>query len=142
MYIQPESFEREPALARIASMLPAATYNNTRILLAASGSGCVFVPIRAMQYLAVVDAEEIIFVDSQHKRWVEVAWRGFKPQSRSALDEPVAYEAVFYTPDAGDTQRRLQAEFPAALTLLAGRRQPSAPAHILSLARRPATNAE
>lgn len=132
-----ESFEREQPLQRVASALPAATYNLTRILLAASPNGCVFVPIRTMQYMAVIDQEEIIFVDSQHKRWVEVAWRRFKPQDRVALDEPVAYEAVFYTQDGSVTQRRLQADFHAALALLAKRRRPAAPAHILPLPRKP-----
>ena len=128
-----ESFERGPELARAASALPAATYNLSRILLAASQTGCVFVPMRGMQYLAVVDAEEIIFVDSQFKRWVEVAWRRFQPQARAALDAPVAYQAVYYTPDGAVTQHRLQGEFHAALALLATRRQPGAPARVLPM---------
>jgi hypothetical protein len=131
-----ESFERGPVLSRTASALPAATYNLTRILLAASQTGCVFVPIRAMQYMAVVDQEEIIFVDSQYKRWVEVAWRAFKPQVRAALDEPVAYEVVFYTPEGPETQRRLQGEFHGALALLGERRRPGEPARVLPLPRR------
>jgi hypothetical protein len=135
----PETFEREQPVAQEDSALPAASYNLTRILLAASPTRCVFVPIRSMQYLAVVDAEEIIFVDSQHKRWVEVAWQGFKPQAREALDEPVAYRAVFYTPDGRETQRRLQADFHAALALLDTRRRPTSPAHILPLPRKPPT---
>jgi hypothetical protein len=142
MKYEPESFEREKALMRVAMTLPAASYNLTRILLAASEARCVFVPLRGMQYLAVVDADEIIFVDSQHKRWVEVAWQDFKPQARAALDEPVAYHAVFYTPDGGETQLRLQAELHAALTLLDTRRRPTTPAHILPLPRKPTTPGE
>jgi hypothetical protein len=138
MNVSLESFEREQPLARIASALPAATYNLTRILLAASSTGCMFVPIRNMQYLAVIDAEEIIFVDSQHKRWVEVAWQQFKPQAREALDAAVAYQAVFYTPDGSDIQRRLQQAFHGALVLLDKRHRPSKPAHVLPLKRRPA----
>jgi hypothetical protein len=65
-----ESFERGQALQRQHSVLPAAIYNQTRILLANSARGCVLVPIRGMQYLAVIDAEEIIFIDSQYKRWI------------------------------------------------------------------------
>lgn len=133
MDMNQESFERGQALQRIDAALPAATYNLTRILLANNANGCVFVPIRAMQYLAVIDREEIIFVDSQYKRWVEVSWRSFKPQARGALDEAVAYQAVFYTPEGRDTQRRLQGEFHAALVLLAARRPPKAPARILPL---------
>jgi hypothetical protein len=128
-----ESFERGQPLSQVDSALPAATYNLTRILLAASANGCVFVPLRGMQYLAVVDREEIIFVDSLYKRWVEVAWRYFRPQAREALDEPVAYEAVFYTPEGSDTQRRIQAEFHKALMLLDSRRPAAGSAHILPL---------
>ncbi|MFZ1538649.1 MAG: hypothetical protein WAT23_14855 [Chromatiaceae bacterium] len=136
MTYTPESFERERALAQEESRLPAASYNLTRILLAASATRCVFVPIRSMQYLAVVDAEEIIFVDSQYKRWVEIAWRGFKPQARTALDEPVAYQAVFYTPKAPEVHRRLQRDFQSALSLLDSRRRPGVPARLLSLSAR------
>jgi hypothetical protein len=126
-----ESFERGSVLARSASALPAASYNLSRILLAQGRTGCVFVPMRGMQYMAVIDAEEIIFVDSQYKRWVEVAWRGFRPDQRQALDAAVAYQAEFYTPDGADTQRRLQGEFHAAMQLLASRRRQAAPAHVL-----------
>lgn len=131
-----ESFERERPLQRLDSALPAATYNLTRILLAASAGGCVFVPIRSMQYLAVIDPEEIIFIDSQHKRWVEVAWQRFQPRARAALDEPVAYQAVFYTPDGAAIQRRLQADFHAALALLEKRRRPAVPANVLAMPRK------
>lgn len=137
-----ESFEREQPLARKVSALPAATYNLTRILLAHSQRGCVFVPIRSMQYLAVIDAEEIIFVDSQYKRWVEIAWQGFQPQERTALDEPVAYQAVFYTAGGHDTQRRLQADFHAALALLDKQSRPSRPARILPLPGKPMARGE
>lgn len=134
-----ESFERGPELLRNASALPAASYNLSRILLAHSQTSCVFVPMRGMQYMAVVDAEEIIFVDSQYKRWVEVAWRNFQSQARTALDAAVAYQAVFYTPEGADTQRRIQAEFHAALSLLASRRPQPAQANVLTMPGR-ATN--
>ena len=128
-----ETFERGPAQGEMASALPAATYNLTRILLANSPRDCVFVPIRAMQYQAVIDREEIIFVDSQYRRWVEVAWRRFQPRERAALDEPVAYQAVFYTAEGRDLQRRLQAEFHKALSLLDSRRPAPGEARILNL---------
>lgn len=130
-----ETFERGPALTTLDAALPAATYNLTRILLADSRRGCVFVPIRSMQYMAVIDREEIIFVDSQYKRWVEVAWRHFAPQARAALDDPVAYQAVFYTPDGRDLQRRIQADFHKAITLLQSRRPAPGEAHVLPLRR-------
>ncbi len=128
-----ESFERGQPLGEQDAALPAATYNLTRILLASSPNNCVFVPIRAMQYMAVIDREEIIFVDSQYKRWVEVAWRRFNPQARAALDEAVAYQAVFYTREGRDLQRRIQAEFHKALALLDSRRPAPGAASILPL---------
>ncbi|MEW5787171.1 MAG: hypothetical protein AB1899_04885 [Pseudomonadota bacterium] len=133
MASQRESFERGPVLASMDSALPAATYNLTRILLADNPAGCVFVPIRSMQYLAVIDREEIIFVDSQYRRWVEVAWQAFQPQARSALDQPVAYRAAFHTPDGRETQRRLQTEFHRALALLDLRRPAPGEARVLPL---------
>ena len=89
-----------------------------------------------MQYMAVVDEAEIIFVDSQYKHWIEVAWQRFRPRARKALDEPVVYEAVFYNPDGSDVQRRLQSEFHRALALLSERRRPDAPAHVLPMSGR------
>lgn len=142
MDYEQESFERMQPVARQASTLPAASYNLTRILLANSPRSCVFVPIRGMQYLAVIDQEEIIFVDSQYRRWVDVAWQGFKPQARAALDQPVAYQAVFYTPAGGETQRRLQAEFHAALALLNKRSRPTRPARVLPLPGKPVAQGE
>lgn len=133
MHYTRESFEREQPLARRECFLPAATYNLTRILLAASPKRSVFVPIRAMQYLAVIDPEEIIFVDSQYRRWVEVAWRRFHANERAALDQPVSYEAVFYAKGAEDTQRRIQGEFHKALGQLQDRNRPHAPGKVLAL---------
>ncbi len=128
-----QSFERVQPLARVASSLPAPTYNLTRILLAASPSGSVFVPIRSMQYLAVIDAEEIIFVDSQYRRWVEIAWHHFHPGGRQSLTDAVPYEAVFYTAGADATQRRLLGDFHAALNLLDARRRPTENGVVLPL---------
>jgi hypothetical protein len=132
MYDGMETFERGDALARIETALPAITYNLTRILLAESERDCVFVPIRPMQYMAVIDREEIIFVDSQYKRWIEVAWRGFHPGDRASLDRPVAYQAVYYTPEGAELQRRLQAEFHQALRLLHARRPVAGSAAVLA----------
>ncbi len=127
-----ETFERGPALAQVETALPAITYNLTRILLAESDRQCVFVPIRPMQYMAVIDQEEIIFVDSHYKRWVEVAWRSFRPGNRAGLDEPVAYRAVYYTAEGAGLQLRLQAEFHKALSLLDTRRPVAGKAEVLA----------
>ena len=105
-----ERFYREQEIARLPAFLPAATYNLAHTLLARAGK-CLFVPIRSLQYMAVLDAEEFIFVDSQNKAWVELAWQHFRPQARSALDERVPFEVVHYAPQAAETMKRLPGEF-------------------------------
>jgi hypothetical protein len=125
------SFYRDDPLFREARSLPAADYNLSRMLLARSREGCVFVPIRSMQVLAVIDAEEIIFTHREAAREVEIAWARFRPDARTGLDEPVAFEALYYQPDARATMGRLQGEFLKAMRLLAERQAPATAARIL-----------
>ncbi|OIR11478.1 hypothetical protein GALL_69710 [mine drainage metagenome] len=122
---------RDPELARESRYLPAATYNLAHTLLARSTNGCVFVPIRTMQYLAVLDAEEFVFIDGARKCWIDIAWRDFHPQSRNALDEPIPYQALYYLPDSAQLMSRLQAELPRALHELAGKERLDGPAQVL-----------
>jgi len=127
-----ESCHREQEIARLPAFLPAATYNLAHTLLARADA-CLFVPIRSMQYMAVLDAEEFIFVDSQNKAMVELAWQNFRPQARESLDERVPFEVVRYLPQAAETMKRLPAEFHGALLLLAERQKPGTPATVINL---------
>jgi hypothetical protein len=52
---------RDRELAREPRYLPASTYNLAHTLLARSPGDCVFVPIRSMQYVAIIAVEEIDF---------------------------------------------------------------------------------
>jgi len=128
-----ETFYRRAEVRREPRHLPAGTYNLAHVLLTRAPQGCVFVPLRAMQYLAVLDREEFIFVDREGGRFIEIAWRGFRTADRSALDEPVAYEAVYYSAAAPALMTRLQSEFSTALKQLEGRQAPSGPARVLKL---------
>jgi hypothetical protein len=133
-----ESFYREDEIGREARTLPAATYNLAHTLLAhalrgCSGEGCLFVPIRSMQYLAVLDREEFIFVDREGGRMIELAWQNFNPRARSSLDEAVPYEAVYYLEQGRETMKRLQGEFFLALKQLAQKRSFQQPAKVLKL---------
>jgi hypothetical protein len=123
-----ETFYRREEVARVPRALPAATYNLAHVLLARAANDCLFVPIRSMQYLAVLDEEEFIFVDREGGRMIEIAWRHFRPGERTALDAPVAYEAVYYSASGIQIMQRLQGEFHKALMLLEQR----APAHALA----------
>ena len=122
---------RDQELASETRHLPATTYNRALTLLARSPAGNLFVPIRAMQYLAILDDEEWVFLDGARKCWVDIAWHHFRPQARVSLDDPVAYEAVFYQADARDLMVRLLAELPRALHDLAKKERVEGPARVL-----------
>lgn len=122
-----ETFYRSDELRRQASAMPGATYNLAHQLVTHSPQGCVFVPIRSMQYLAVLDAHEFIFIDSQGDRRIELAWLGFQPQTRTALDEPVAFDLVYYRGQGEATMRWLPGEFYKSMMLFSERQSNGAP---------------
>jgi len=122
---------RNQEINRELRQLPAATYNLAQTLLARCVTGHLFIPIRAMQYLAIMDAEELVFLDGERKCWIDIAWRKFHPQARVSLDEPVEYEAVYYSVEAEKMMSRLQAEFPRALQELAKKSRVEGPARVL-----------
>lgn len=128
-----ETFYRPPELARETRSLPAETYNLAHLLLKHSGAKCLFVSIRAMLYLAVIDAEEIVFVDGAAGRLMELSWQNFRPQTRAALSDPVPYEAVFYSATGRTLMGRLQGEFHKSLVLLEGRRPRGGPKSVVKL---------
>lgn len=114
-------------MLRTTRTLPAAIYNLAHTLLVQSQTGCVFVPIRAMQYMAVLDAAEFIFVDRERPGLIELAWQSFHPGSRTALEDPVPFDLVYYDERAALTMQRLIAEFYKALVLLSERRVTDSP---------------
>jgi hypothetical protein len=119
-----EIFFRPEETARERVTLPAPLYNRCRLLLARSPRPHVFVPIRAMQYQAVIDSAEIIFVDNQGYavrdgrggRLIVLAWKVAPGGPRESLTEPVPIEIVYYGREDHDTHRRLMSEFPRALS--------------------------
>jgi len=122
---------RNQETSRESRQLSAATYNLAMTLLSRSETGHLFIPIRAMQYLAILDTEELIFLDGERKCWIDIAWRKFHPQKRTSLDEPVEYEAVYYSENAEKFMSRLQAELPRALQELAKKDTVDGPAKVL-----------
>lgn len=114
-------FERGIALRQESRQLPAALYKSIRLRQSHHKEPCLFVPIRSIQYLAVVDATEIIFVDGRRPRFIELSWQQFKPHTREDLSSPVPYTCVYYDKQAEMTMQRLQNDFFQAIELLAGR---------------------
>ena len=130
-----ETFYRPPEVAHEARTMPAETYRLAHLLLSRASTGSVFVPIRTMQYLAVIDREEFIFVDREGGRAIEIAWRRIDAGTREALDAPVPYEAVYYSLSAAETMKRLQSEFQKALREFQDRQPAPVSARIIPLGR-------
>jgi hypothetical protein len=126
---------REEPILREARHLSAEVYNLTRLLLAratdSGGEPCVFVPIRSMQYLAIIDQAEIVFVDRELPGMVQIAWQDFHRQERNALDERVQFEVAFFTQASLDILPRLLADLPKALQALACKDRIEHPADVL-----------
>lgn len=123
MKITTETFFRPKEVAREHIRLPAPLLNRCLLLRNHSATGNVFIPVRTMQYQAIIDADEVIFVDSQGYavqngkggRLIVLSWQLPTHQSRDSLIEPVPIEVVYYIRHDHDTHRRLIGELPKAL---------------------------
>lgn len=122
-----ETFFRPPEVSRRHWRLAGPIYNRCRLLLKRSPAGAVFVPIRSMQYLAVIDEQEIIFVDSQggyrHQagvggRPILVSWQLRELGARTSIHEAVPCEVVYYMNDLDQLHLRLIGEFAKASSQL------------------------
>lgn len=109
---------RDTEINRETRQLPASIYNQAITLLARSNDKHLFVPIRSMQYMAIVDTEEFVFIDGERRCWIDIAWQNFQRQNRTALDQPITYEAVYYRENLAEIMMRLYSEFPRALQIL------------------------
>lgn len=128
-----ETFYRGEPLSQEKRTLSHLTYNLAHTLLHRLGPRNIFVPIRSMQYLAVIDHEEIIFMHRESARTIEISWQQFQPHERNALDQPVAYLAIYYHPDATETMKRLQPEFYEALQILDSRNSVHTEAEVIPM---------
>jgi len=144
---QTETFFRPPEVSRRPWKLAGQIFNRCRLLLNRSPGRAVFVPIRSMQYLAVIDDEEIIFVDSQGGygylagaggRPILESWQPRGVGARSSLDEAVPCDVVHYRKDLDQLHLRLVGEFAKASSQLEqqyrDRKIPSQGAKIIKVA--------
>ena len=124
-----ETFFLPEEVERHTVTIPAALHNRCRAMLSRCHYEHIFVPIRSMQYLGVIDEEEIVFVDSQAYavrggeggRVILLAWQ-FRPDLRSDnLSEPVPIDVVYYDRSAAEIQKRLLGEFNKSLDILEAR---------------------
>ncbi len=121
-----ETFFRPDEIAREQVTISGALFNRCRLLLARRGCDYVFVPIRSAQILAVLDSQEIIFVDGlayavrdgEGGRLIVLAWVFSDTWPRDNLNRPVPLELLLYRSDARELHDRLIGEFDNALEQL------------------------
>ncbi|AGA92251.1 hypothetical protein Thimo_3595 [Thioflavicoccus mobilis 8321] len=140
-----ETFFRPDEHARAATELPAPLVNGLRRLLARAARDHLFLPIRPMQYLAIVEPDEILFVDGQGGygqrdgvggRLIQIAWRPQPLGARHSLASPVPSEVIYYAPDLEAVQRRLVGELePVLARCLAQDRAPPGAGRVLPFRR-------
>ena len=101
-------------------------YNRCRLMLSRCQYEHIFVPVRSMQMQAVLDQEEVSFVDNQAYavrdgeggRLIMLAWAFRQDQGRDDLSEPAPIELVYCHDGARDLHNRLIGEFSKVLDLL------------------------
>jgi len=121
-----ETFFLPREVERKQWLVPSDIYNLYHSLQKRSQTGHVFVPIRSLQFMAVLDKNEIVFVDSQSYatsedeggRLILIAWKFPLSHDRNALTDPMPCEVVFYEKKNSDLQLRLTSEFRQAMELL------------------------
>ncbi|MDH5393491.1 MAG: hypothetical protein OEY11_09925 [Gammaproteobacteria bacterium] len=113
------------------------TYNLAHVLLHRSQSDHLFVPIRSLQYLAIIEKNTFWFVDSlayavrgdEGGRLIRLSWHPLlKPEQRDDLTQPLDCRLVFYGNDMKDIQTRLNSEFYQAMLQIDQRYKDSLPA--------------
>ncbi len=122
----PQTFFLPTPCKHFSSMVRAETYNLAHTLLNRSDSEYVFVPIRSMQYLAVIEGHDIWFVDSlayavnenEGGRLITISWHTNPKMERNALIENTPIEIIFYQKHISEIQLRLSSEFHRAMLLV------------------------
>ncbi len=103
------------------------TYNLAHTLLKRSHSSHLFIPIRSLQYLAIIEMNAFWFVDSlayatrgdEGGRLIRISWHPLiKAHQRESLTQNMDCRAIFYGGDMSDIQKRLNGEFYQAMLQL------------------------
>ncbi|WP_200374645.1 hypothetical protein [Thiocystis violacea] len=126
-FVQETFFRPDEEYARETRAIPARIHNAMRLLLKRAGGSSLFVPIRSMQYLAVIESDEVLFVDAlggyaHHRgeggRLIRLAWRPMA--GRNSLSAPVFCEMVYYFRGLEGVRARLLSEIGPALDRVTG----------------------
>lgn len=113
-----ERFYRGDTLGTEIGSLSAETYNNMRQLISRHDAPQVFVPVRSLQYMAVVSDGEVVFVDIHIQRVTELSWSNFQANARGGLDCPVSYSCAWHNNKAHERMQKITLEFAESLKVL------------------------
>ncbi len=126
-----ETFFLPKEVERKHWLLHADIYNLYHSLYARNEIGHVFVPIRDLQFMAVLDKNEIVFVDGQSYavaknkegeneggRLILLAWKFPVSHDRDSLMDPMPCEVIFYDKKNTDLQLRMISAFKQAMELM------------------------
>ena len=121
-----EIFFRPDELACERLTIPSSLYNQCRLMLSRCQYKQIFIPVRTMQIQAVIDEDEVIFVDNlayavrdgQGGKLIRLAWRFRRDQERESLSEPAPIDLVYYDDSARALHSRLIGDFKKALDLM------------------------
>ncbi len=110
------------------------TYNLAHTLLKRSTSDHLFIPIRSLQYLAIIEKNTFWFVDSlayatrgnEGGRLIKISWHPLiSACQRESLIQHMDCRVIFYGNDIQEIQNRLNIEFYQAMLLVDQRHRDS-----------------
>ena len=119
-----QSFFKPKVFSSQTSRLVSTTYNLAHVLLNRSESDHLFIPIRSLQYLALIEKDAFWFIDSmayavqddEGGRLIKISWHPLIPVSqREGLTQHMDCEVNFYGEDMSLMQTRLNNEFYQAM---------------------------
>jgi hypothetical protein len=114
------------------------TYNLAHVLLHRSESDHLFIPIRSLQYLAIIESNAFWFVDSlayavrgdEGGRLIRVSWHPLiSANEREGLTQNMDCRVVFYGKDMSEIQKRLNGEFYQSMLLIDQRHRDAIDTH-------------
>jgi len=133
-----QSFFTPDEFSRQQFRLMSKTYNLAHVLLNRSQSDHLFIPIRSLQYLAIIEQDAFWFVDSQAYavrgdeggRLIRVSWHPLiNANEREGLTQHMDCKVVFYGEDMSEIQTRLNSEFYQAMLQVDQRHRDSLPSN-------------
>lgn len=132
-----QSFFTPPVHSSHDEVILPSSYNLSQVLLKRSQTSHLFVPIRPMQYLAIIEADVFWFIDSmayavqdgEGGRLITVSWHPqLPPSERDSLEQPMPSTVTYYGANHEAVQNRLRSEFLQAMQLIDQRYRQTLPA--------------